>query len=349
MIDTQSSLVAVTCSLDSSLTVLLHWCTGVVKNVVSHYIHNGSSVYGCFLDASKAFDLVDHNLLFKKLFDCGLPPVVVRLLSSWYSSQECCVRWGTCLSSSFRVSKTLVAQRNRFEEQLKRLKRSHDSVEKQRCAGSQGKILCRKSSLLKQVNDLAHSLKSENFPLAVQADMFLTHNLPELMKACQEFDNVYCHPVCPEKCHASCEGIKVITRGKEVIFSVAVLDEKEEAYLRNVESLKCELVASDGSSRVRGTAKRINQNIYNISYRPQVTGKHQLHILIQDHPIFNSPFTVTVLPDLSTPAGTIRDLKGPWGIAVLERGKIVVAQLGNECISSIDSKGERKSFGTLGS
>ena len=33
-------------------------CTGVVKNVVSRYIRNGSSVYGCFLDASKAFDLV---------------------------------------------------------------------------------------------------------------------------------------------------------------------------------------------------------------------------------------------------------------------------------------------------
>ena len=57
-------------------------CTGVVKNVVSHYIHSGSSVYGCFLDASKAFDLVDHNILFKKLLDRGLPPLVVRLLSS---------------------------------------------------------------------------------------------------------------------------------------------------------------------------------------------------------------------------------------------------------------------------
>ena len=87
-----------------------------------------------------------------------------------------------------------------------------------------------------------------------------------------------CLPVCPEKCHASCEGIKAITRRKEVVFSVAVLDEKEEAYLRHVESLKCELVSSDCSRRVRGIAKTINQNIYNISYQPQVTGKYQLHI-----------------------------------------------------------------------
>ena len=37
-------------------------CTGMVKNVTSRYIHNGSAVLGCFLDASKAFDMVDHNI-----------------------------------------------------------------------------------------------------------------------------------------------------------------------------------------------------------------------------------------------------------------------------------------------
>ena len=36
-------------------------CTGTVKNIVARYIRNGSSVFGCFLDASKAFDMVDHN------------------------------------------------------------------------------------------------------------------------------------------------------------------------------------------------------------------------------------------------------------------------------------------------
>ena len=30
-------------------------CTGVIKNVASRYCFNGSNVFGCFLDASKAF------------------------------------------------------------------------------------------------------------------------------------------------------------------------------------------------------------------------------------------------------------------------------------------------------
>ena len=39
-------------------------CTGVLKHVVAKYIQNGSSVYACFQDASKAFDLVRHDVLF---------------------------------------------------------------------------------------------------------------------------------------------------------------------------------------------------------------------------------------------------------------------------------------------
>ena len=79
-------------------------CTGTVKNIISRYINNGSSVHGCFLDATKAFDLVDHSLLFKKLIDRGLPLAVVRFLSCWYSSQKMRVCWDNLLSNSFSVS-----------------------------------------------------------------------------------------------------------------------------------------------------------------------------------------------------------------------------------------------------
>ena len=245
--------------------------------------------------------------------------------------------------------KTLAAQRDGFELQLGQLRSCHDFVEESRRTCSQGEILGMKSPLVKQINNLTGSFKPEALGLAEQADVRFAHSLPELAKTCQKFGKVYCHPVCPKKCQALGEGIKVATRGQTVTVSVEALDREGEAYLKPVDSLRCELVASDGSCRVRGTVNRGDQNIYNISYQPQVTGEHQLHILIGEHPILNSPFTVTVLPNLTAPANIIGDLKQPWGIAVREGGEVVVAEFEGDCVSVVSGNGEKKSFGTRGS
>ena len=79
-------------------------CTALVKSVVAKYIHSGSHVYGCFLDASKAFDMIRFDLLFRKLQSRGLPPPLLRFLSNWYLSQEMSVCWGPGRSKSFGVS-----------------------------------------------------------------------------------------------------------------------------------------------------------------------------------------------------------------------------------------------------
>ena len=56
-----------------------------------------------FLDASKAFDRVDHHALFLKLLRRNLPPVVVRLLLFWYRQQSVQIRWQSSLSQPFGV------------------------------------------------------------------------------------------------------------------------------------------------------------------------------------------------------------------------------------------------------
>ena len=65
----------------------------------------GSAVYGCLIDASKAFDIVDHTFLFEKLIAGNLPISVTRFILSWYQSQQVRVRWKAALSEPFSVTR----------------------------------------------------------------------------------------------------------------------------------------------------------------------------------------------------------------------------------------------------
>ena len=51
-----------------------------------------------FLDASKAFDKINHFKLFRKLLDRKTHILIVRILLFWYSKQTVWVNWGRCIS-----------------------------------------------------------------------------------------------------------------------------------------------------------------------------------------------------------------------------------------------------------
>ena len=75
----------------------------VVQQTVDYYIERGSCIYLSTLDASKAFDRVDHNTLFKKLDARNTPQCFINIIRDWYSKLNAVVRWGGVLSCSFRV------------------------------------------------------------------------------------------------------------------------------------------------------------------------------------------------------------------------------------------------------
>ncbi len=68
--------------------------TGVLKNTVSWYVH-GSTVYSCFLDASKALTLLVTKVCsnVSLLIERNLPSALTRLLLSWYKAQRMQVSW----------------------------------------------------------------------------------------------------------------------------------------------------------------------------------------------------------------------------------------------------------------
>ena len=76
-------------------------CVYTLKEVINHYRSHSSHVFLCFVDAKKAFDLIDHWTLFNKLIHRCVP--LLRIVCVWYQTQRAQVRWGTSISESFPI------------------------------------------------------------------------------------------------------------------------------------------------------------------------------------------------------------------------------------------------------
>lgn len=74
-----------------------------LKYAVNYYVNRDTTVYACFLDLSRAFDLVNYSLLWKKMVRARIPNEITSIMRFWYENQNNCVRWGDTTSNNFRL------------------------------------------------------------------------------------------------------------------------------------------------------------------------------------------------------------------------------------------------------
>ena len=80
------------------------FCIYTLKEFIDFYKKRNTTVFVTFLDASKAFDRIDHWLLYEKMIDKQIPLFIIRILVFWYSQQMMRIRWGNSFSDPFKVS-----------------------------------------------------------------------------------------------------------------------------------------------------------------------------------------------------------------------------------------------------
>ena len=78
-------------------------CSWLVTEVVNHFLQRGTNPIITLLDCSKAFDTCKFDILFTKLINRKLPPIVIRALIVVYEDQYAWVKWGGTRSSIFPI------------------------------------------------------------------------------------------------------------------------------------------------------------------------------------------------------------------------------------------------------
>ena len=248
--------------------------------------------------------------------------------------------------------KSLAAQRDEFELVQTRLSSCLDFVSESLRTGSQAEILAAKKPVVQQIEEMTAEFKPELLVPAEQANLNFAANA-ELTLACSHFGKVDVDPVSPDKCHATGKGLEVATVGEQATATVHAVTTEGQECEDSLVDVTCELVSCRDATSVKCSVKKREGNQYEVCYQPTGRGRHQLHIKVESQHIRDSPFTVfATLPirKLGTPIRTIGGLNKPWGVAVDEKGQIVVAESGGNCISIFSAHGEKiKTFGEKGS
>ena len=270
--------------------------------------------------------------------------------------------------------KNLATQKDEMETVQTQLVSCLSFVQESIRTGSSGQVMKMKKGVIGQIKEITNSVKADPTPPCESPDIKFSAS-PKLARSCRQFGEVQVHTksctsvsspaispkgevlqvakISPRRSYATGKGLKGAVRGENNTAVVHVCDEKGRVYPNIVESLVCELTSDTNAYKIKGELKKTKDGQFEISYKPTSRGRHQLHVKVEGEHIKGSPFGVTVkLPirELGTqPVRTINRVSNPWGVAVNQRGEIMVIEGSKHCVSIFAPSGEKiRWFGSRG-
>ena len=241
--------------------------------------------------------------------------------------------------------KNLAAQKDEVETVHTQLASCLSFVRESLRTGSQEEVMKTKKAIMKQIKEMTDNLKSDMLPPCELANVKFKHS-PEIFKACKQFGTVFLQQLSLERCFATGKGLEVAEPGERATAVVHLVDQNRKACTTPMETVTCELVPE----KIDCSVTKMEASQYKISYQANSQGRHQLHIKVEGEHIKGSPFPVTVMKKLGTPIKIISGVKRPWGVAVNQKGEIIVGESGEHHITIFSPIGEKlQSFGSRGS
>ena len=217
--------------------------------------------------------------------------------------------------------------------------------------GNENDVLMMKMNTVQQVKELTTPFQPDMLKPNTETDMVFSA-LANMTAMCQNYGQLYELGADPSNCYITGNGVEV-TVGVKSTAILQAINFGGKPCKEPIKSLECELASEITGTRASCSVERRGQSQYEISYQPTIKGRHQLHIKMEGQHIRGSPFSVAVkspVEKLGTPILTIGGVRGPWGVAINQRGEVVVTETSGHCASMFSpSGGKLRSFGTCGS
>ena len=250
--------------------------------------------------------------------------------------------------------KSLKTQKEEMEKTQSRLDSCLQFMKDKLRACDKRELLLTRRTTLKQVKELVTSFQP-NFLLQpnCEADVKFTM-AKEFKEMCEAYGYVAAlSSPDPPKCYATGKGVLSAVVGEKSSAVLQMVNCNGDPSRELTSSIQCEVVSEITGTRVRGSMKRRGQCQYDLSYKPTVKGRHQLHILVENQHIRGSPFPLIItlpLEGLGTPILAIEGVERPDGVAITHGGDVVVSEGGVDRVSVFTPCGEKlRSFCKSGS
>ena len=249
--------------------------------------------------------------------------------------------------------KGLAAKSDQIETTLGQLDSFFHFMRESIKAGNESNVLMMKTNTVHQVKELTTPFQPDTMKPNTEADMVFSA-LADLTAMCQSYGQVFTSgSLDPSKCHITGKGLEVAVVGEKSTAILHAVSYEGKPCEEPIKSLECELVSEITGTQASCSVERRGQSQYEISYQPTIKGRHQLHIKMEGQHVRGSPLSVAVKSPgekLGTPILTLGGVRKPWGVAINQRGEVVVTEVGGHSVSMFSpSGGKFLSFGKLGS
>ena len=147
----------------------------------------------------------------------------------------------------------------------------------------------------------------------------------------------------PRKCTAEGAGTKVAEVGKSAQFTVRTV--YQNSWLcgeKQVVEAELKSVVNESVVHAQVTSKR--RGVYEVTYTPEVRGRHTLIVKVNGTQIASSPFRVfaKIHPtQLGEPVGIVEGLVKPWGITLNSKQQLIVAEWDGKKVTVFDKDGKK--------